>query len=144
LILLLLFAACSRQIAPAALDTANTTCSSCRMAVSDASFAAQIVAPGAEPLFFDDLACLRNYVEAQRAALAADAVAFVADHRTREWIRAADAYFVRTSRVSTPMGGGVIAFTDARSMEQDEAARGGEPLSVSQVFGAGGVPSGQR
>ncbi len=47
---------------PAALDTRNETCGSCRMPVSDASLAAQIVAPGEEARFFDDIACLRDFL----------------------------------------------------------------------------------
>ena len=47
---------------PAALDTKTDTCRSCRMPVSDASLASQLVAPGEEPKFFDDIVCLRDFL----------------------------------------------------------------------------------
>ena len=62
---------------PAALDTRNEPCASCRMAVSRAVFASQLVAPGELPRFFDDLGCLADYLKAGRAP--AGATAFVAD-----------------------------------------------------------------
>ena len=47
---------------PAALDTRNETCRSCRMPVSDPRLAAQLAAPGEEPVFFDDIGCLRDFL----------------------------------------------------------------------------------
>ena len=47
---------------PAALDTRNDACSSCRMPVSNAKLAAQLAAPGEEPRFFDDIGCLRDFL----------------------------------------------------------------------------------
>jgi copper chaperone NosL len=42
------------RLEPAALDTRTEHCRSCQMPVSDVRTSAQIVAPGDEPLFFDD------------------------------------------------------------------------------------------
>ncbi len=52
---------------PAPLDTRNEQCASCRMAVSDARFASQLVAPGELPRFFDDLGCLAAFLKAGQA-----------------------------------------------------------------------------
>ena len=83
--------------APAALDTAHESCRFCRMVVSDQRFAAQIVAPREEPLFFDDLGCLQRYVS-QAAALPPGAFVYVADHRTRRVGAAAAARSTRACR----------------------------------------------
>ena len=40
------------------------------------------------------------------------AVVFVADYETREWTKGSSALFVRTEKVDTPMGGGMLAFSD--------------------------------
>ena len=116
---------------PAALDTKNEACTSCRMLVSDAHTASQIVSPGEEPLFFDDLACLRRY----RAShpLPAQAAIYVADHRTGEWVGAANAVYTQT-RLQTAMNGGVLAHASAASRDQDPAARG---MSVSTESAVG-------
>nr|MCU0256180.1 hypothetical protein [Vicinamibacterales bacterium] len=51
------------DLGPATLDPRNDTCRFCRMSVGDMRFAAQVVAPGEEPIFFDDLGCLTHYVK---------------------------------------------------------------------------------
>jgi copper chaperone NosL len=93
------------------------------MAVSDAGFAAQIAAPGEEPRFFDDLGCLRDHLRT-RPRLPPGAVAFVADHRTRAWVRASRAVFTRRESVETPMSSHLLAHADAAS--RDAFAAGGD------------------
>lgn len=124
---------------PAALDTRNTECAHCRMIASDVHFAAQIVAPGEEARFFDDIGCLRDYLKAS-PALASESVAYVADHRTAEWVAAADAVYTRVTGLNTPMDSGVVAHADSASRDADAAARGGASVSVSELFGPSGPP----
>ena len=126
---------------PAPLDTRNDACAHCRMAVSDARFAAQLAAPGAEPRFFDDLGCLRDWLGSQ-PRLPRGAVAFVADHRTREWVRAAAASYTRNPGVQTPMSSHLLAHASAASRDADPAAAGGTPLGAAELFGPAGPPDG--
>ncbi len=134
-------AACaSRPPEPAPLDTRNEQCGVCRMPVSEARFASQVVAPGELPRFFDDLRCLASFVKGGTPP--AGAVAFVADHRTRAWHRADRAVYTRIPGLATPMGSHLIAHADAASRDQDRDARAGTPVSLLELFGAGGPPSG--
>lgn len=126
---------------PAPLDSAHDACRFCRMAVSQPRFAAQLVAPGEEAVFFDDLGCLRAFLAAGQVP--AGAVAFVADHRTSEWGRAASAVFTEVPGLDTPMGSHLIAHVDAASRDADPAARGGRPIGAGDLFGAGGLPDGR-
>lgn len=128
---------------PAPLDTANEACRHCRMMVSDVHYAAQIVAPAEEPLFFDDIGCLRDFL-AQRPSLRKGAIAYVADHRTGAWVPAARAVYTKVETLATPMGSHLIAHADAASREADPAARGGAPLTPRDVFGPAGPPGGTR
>ncbi len=130
----------ARPPSPAPLDTRNDACAFCRMAVSDRHFAAQLVAPGEEPLFFDDLGCLSRHLAKARSP--AGAVAFVADHRTGEWVRAARAVYTRNPQLETPMGSHLVAHADAASRDVDPAARGGVPASAAELFGPAGPPDG--
>lgn len=139
---LLLLAACSSEpLGPAELDAKNEQCANCRMAVSDAEFASQIVAPGEIPLFFDDLGCLVEYLEAPGKG-PRGAAAWVADHRTRGWVRADAAIYTRVPELDTPMNSHLVAHADEASREADPAARGGTPVPVTELFGAGGPPVG--
>jgi len=119
---------------PVALDTANDTCAHCRMAVSDRHFAAQLLAPGEEPLFFDDIGCLRDYLKAR--PVPPGAVAYVADHRTGDWVDAARAVYSVSDAVRTPMSSGLIAHEDAASRDGDEAAKGPTNVPPGDVLAA--------
>ena len=132
---LLLCVACAAGPArPAAIDTVNDQCASCRMVISDPRFAAQIAAPGEEPRFFDDLHCLRDILRSGRP-LPAGAVVFVADHRTGAWVPAARAVFASVPAIETPMASHWVAYADLASRAADETARGAVPLAPGERFG---------
>ncbi len=133
--------ACGGPPGPAPLDTRNEACASCRMAVSDARFASQLVAPGELPRFFDDLGCLADYLKAGKAPTGA--VAFVADHRTKAWVRADGAVFTRVSGLATPMGSHVIAHADAASRDADPDARTGQAVPAVELLGTPGRSEGK-
>ena len=141
---LVLFEACSHGPAvPAALDTKNDPCGWCRMAVSDARFAAQLVSPSEEPRFFDDVGCLATFLKSGGAP-AKGQIAYVADHRTKAWVRASAAVYTKTSGLATPMSSGLVAHADAASRNADADAAGGAPIPLRDVFGPNGVPDGSR
>jgi copper chaperone NosL len=142
LIFSFLLAACSQGTPqPASLDTANEVCRHCRMAVSSQRFAAQLTAPGEEPLFFDDVGCLRDFLAGRRQGPRGE-IAYVADHRTRVWAPAASAVYTRLDALETPMGSHLVAHADKASRAADGAVRGGVPLTAAEVFGPAGPPKG--
>lgn len=127
---------------PVKVDTRSDACSWCRMAVSDTRFAAELVAPAEEPRIFDDIGCLRSYLRGG-AKVPAGAIAYVADHRTKDWIVAARAVYTQVRGLATPMASGFIAHSDAASRSQDPDATRGEPRSLQEIFGATGPPGGK-
>jgi copper chaperone NosL len=132
--------ACGGALEPAALDPGHEACGFCRMTVSDPGFAGQLVAPGELPRFFDDLGCLADYLKQSGAP--PQAVAFVADHRTKAWLRADRAIYTRVAGLETPMGSHVIAHADAASRDADPDAKAGTPVSAAELFGPGRAPTG--
>ncbi len=132
--------ACSRGTpGPAPLDTRVEACARCRMAVSDARFAAQLVAPSEEPRFFDDVGCLRDFLRDARNP-PRGATAFVADHRTRAWVPAAVAVYTLAPSIDTPMASHLLAHADDASRDADPAARAGRRLTAGEVFGPSALP----
>jgi copper chaperone NosL len=111
------------------------------MAVSDVRFAAQLAAPGEEPRFFDDIGCLRDFL-AEGPPLPRGTVAFVADHRTREWVPAGRAVYTRREGLETPMASHLVAHGSAASRDADPAAAGGTPVGAAEIFGPRGPPDG--
>ena len=84
-------------------------CSNCRMAVSDKSFASEIILQSGEALKFDDLECLEDYRKKQPAAKIA--AIFVSDYETKEWLAYEKSVIVETG-IATPMGSGKISVKD--------------------------------
>lgn len=117
---------------PAQLDTKNEPCRFCRMTVSDQHFASQIIAPGEEPVFFDDLGCLANFLKSTNGGPKSAAI-FVADHRDAEWIPAGSAIYSRCTAVDTPMGSHIIAHRDAASRQSDPAAANCEQTTFAEL-----------
>jgi copper chaperone NosL len=111
------------------------------MAVSDARFAAQLVAPSEEPRFFDDVGCLATFLKSGGAP-AKGQIAYVADHRTKVWVPASHAVYTKKPGLETPMGSGLITHLDGASRDADPDAAGGIPAGVRDVFGPNGVPDG--
>jgi copper chaperone NosL len=104
----------SRPLRPVEIEP-HDMCSSCRMAISQNQFAAQLF-DGEENVYkFDDVACMLRFVRQGRVTPVA---VFVADYNTRQWIQGNSAMFVKTDQVETPMGGGLLALSDsARAVE---------------------------
>ncbi len=109
------------------------------MAASDGRFAAQLVVPGDDPRFFDDIGCLARYLQAKKE-LPKDSLAYVADHRTKAWVEAGAAVYTRVEALETPMGSHLVAHVDTASRDADPEARGGEPKSAVDVFGPSRLP----
>ena len=140
LAVLLVLAGCTGgPVGPAQPDTKHDACGWCRMAVTDLRFAAQLVAPNEEPRFFDDVGCLATFLKAGGAP-AKGQVAYVADHRTKQWVRASAALYTKVPGLLTPMNSFLVAHADAASRTADESAKGGTPLTAAEVFGPNGVP----
>ncbi len=84
-------------------------CANCRMAVSDRSFASEIILQNGEALKFDDLVCLEDYRKKEPTAKIA--AIFVTDYETKEWLAFEKSIIVETG-IATPMGSGRIAVKD--------------------------------
>ena len=124
-------AGCSSQSGPVAVTSADT-CANCRMAVSNPRFAAQVAVPREEPVFYDDIGCLAKALSSGTTTFA-----YVADHRTGEWVPAAAAIYTRVPTIATPMGSHIIAHANADSRRQDPAAASGTSMSAADVFERG-------
>ena len=126
---------------PVRFDAAHEPCRFCRMVGSNGRFAAQIVTPRDEPLFFDDIGCLRGYVMG-RATWPTGTATFVVDHALATWIRSDRAVYTRNDALETPMGSHLLAHESPASRDRDPAARPGTDVPFSQVFAGVVVPGG--
>jgi copper chaperone NosL len=116
---------------PVDVRLGEDACAHCRMTVVTPRTAAQIRIAGDEPIIFDEIGCLREYLALHPLALTARV--FVADHYTRQWVDAEAAIFTKSS-VTTPMASGLIAHADRASRDADPAAQHGEAVASSTIL----------
>lgn len=133
LVLWMLAAGCARgELNPEPLAVGREACAFCRMTVSQAEFASQVVAPGELPKFFDDLGCLGSYLTGTTEVPASAAI-FVTDHRTKAWVRAEDALFSRVPSLATPMSSHLVAHASTESRDADSSLAGSSAVPPGDV-----------
>ena len=108
-------------------------CRFCRMTIAESRLVSQLVAPREDAMFFDDLGCLRAFLEGQ-PRLASGTVTYVTDHRTGQWVRADLALYTRHDAIATPMGSHVVAHESPASRDADPATAGGRPVPFENMF----------
>ena len=98
-----------REIRPVEIFPEDN-CSNCRMALSDKSFASEIITAKDEVTKFDDLSCLESYRK-KNASVQIKAI-FVMDYDSKSWLPFEKSVIVKTG-LDTPMGSGKIAVKDS-------------------------------
>ncbi len=124
---------CQKQaVSPVAL-TPEDTCSYCKMAISEKQYSAELIDSEGQAFKFDDIGCMATFIKSKKN-VAKTIASFVMDFNERQWIKAEDAHYVRSSELSTPMNGGLIAFkTEANA--QDAAGKfHGKLLRFKDIF----------
>lgn len=123
----LLAAACGGDApgGPPRVALGRTPCARCGMAVSETRFAGGWVAENGESVVFDDAG---EMIEALSRAPAQAALAWVGDFESGRWLKYSTAVFLRVPGLGTPMGTGVIAFTNAAAAQRAAHARQGAAL----------------
>lgn len=119
---------------PPAIQVDHTACSHCRMLVSEPRFAAAYRAAGAEARVFDDIGCLLASAAGETTPLQF----WFQDAAGGGWIEGADAVFVRSSTVKTPMSGGILAFATPAAADAAVKAGGRRYASLDELRAAMG------
>jgi copper chaperone NosL len=134
LLLSFALAACTPRAAeptPPEIVYGQDMCDACGMIISDARFAAAAVLADGQGLKFDDIGdMLRDLAAHPELAVAAR---FVHDYSNETWLSAADATYVVSPSIASPMGHGLAAFEDAGEAASFAAQVGGEVLDWEQI-----------
>ncbi len=110
----------SPDTSPPEIRYGERECDWCRMLVSDERFAAALVFErdgDVTKLAFDDINCVFSYLADH--PVAGPYLVYTHDLKTRGWLNARDASFVRSARLETPMASQIAAAPDpvqARSL----------------------------
>jgi copper chaperone NosL len=113
--------------APPEINYGRDICAACGMIVTEPRFATAYRPAGGTEKVFDDLGDMilygREHGELETAAV------WVHDFETEEWIEASDAFYVATTSTGTPMGHGILAFSDAERAQQAATDLDGEVIT---------------
>lgn len=102
---------------PIAYD-GSETCAVCRMTVDDPRFGSQLVTRTGRALNFDSIECLARFAADSAAASDGARGLWVPDYfAPGTMMRVGDARFVRSPRINSPMGAGLVAVTAGRAAD---------------------------
>lgn len=99
-------------ISPETIYLGEEICGRCGMIISDVHHAAQLIEGKKGAHKFDDIGCLVEFMQDLGGSGQASGRAFVMAKDTGEWLAFEDAHFVRSDKIQTPMGHGIVAFSD--------------------------------
>lgn len=137
--LLLLALACQADLKPQALE-AHDACASCRMAISQPRYAAQVVDKNGTAYKFDEIGCLLHFLS--RHDLPGRRV-YVMDYVNQKWLEAESAVFVKSAAFETPMASGLAAFRDQSAAHQFLKSNPGQTMGFSELIERNSTTSGR-
>jgi len=105
------------KIEPVQINLGKDDCSFCKMTISNARFAAEILTPKGKVYKYDDLHCLLSAVE--KGDISKDNIheIYLTDFSGKhELVNAKAAYFIMSEDLKSPMGGNIAAFSSKDSL----------------------------
>jgi copper chaperone NosL len=126
-------ASCQKNIIEPVALAPEDMCAYCKMAISEKRYAAELIDSEGQAFKFDDIGCMVNFINARKNTTKVVAY-FVMDFDERQWTRAQGAYFVRSSEITAPMNGGVIAFQDQAKAQEAIAKYHVKLLRFKDIF----------
>lgn len=114
----LLFASCSKGYKP--IDYGSDGCAHCKMTILDARFGAEIVTGKGKVFKFDDILCLKQYLE-EKNIVDENLMLFVEKYNEQQndVTDATQAVYIKHESFASPMNGDYAAFAgidDAQSL----------------------------
>jgi nitrous oxide reductase accessory protein NosL len=129
--------ACRQELlcGPPTLHLGRDECAGCGMIINeDRCASALLVEDRGERryLVFDDIGCMLDF-EKEGAADLAIVGTFVRDHASRQWMDGRSATYLFNEKIATPMGSGLVAFSERATAEAKRSDSGGEVLELTAV-----------
>ncbi len=112
----------------------RTMCDECGMLIDDVRFAASYRTPDGQERRFDDIGGMLT--QGQRNGLLETAEIWVHDYESGEPLAVAEATFVISDDIMTPMGWGILAFRSADEAHRQADTHGTSVLSWSDLLHA--------
>lgn len=104
--------ACADQ-GPQTINVGKDQCHSCKMTITEAKYAGQLVTQKGRVYKFDDIRCMDAYQTDETK----NATAYLADFKTGKFIEKSKATLIKGGKISSPMGGNTQAFANKTDAE---------------------------
>lgn len=131
--LLTLLLACGTR-GPRPIALGQETCSHCHMTVVESRFSAQAITTTGKAYVFDDVGCLVNWLTEQSGPPAGAWVWSTIDGEG--WLPAAEARYVQSDSLHTPMGSGLAAIGQGPGGDSLRVRLAGRLLTWDEVRAA--------
>jgi copper chaperone NosL len=106
------------------------------MIISETRYASAYVTSDGQERRFDDLGEMLAFVGEEAEDVA---VYWVHDYETEEWLKADEAFIVKSAGERTPMGYGIVAFADRARAESWAAANQGAVATLDELLAQGAM-----
>lgn len=129
-VLLLIALACQADQKPQAIE-AHDTCTSCKMAISQPRYAAEVVDKNGNAYKFDDIGCMLRYLRNHKLP---QHRIYVMDYVSQQWLEAESAIFLKSEAIESPMASGLAAFRDQAAAQRFLNNGSGQVMGFAQLI----------
>lgn len=107
-------------------------CDHCKMTLTDARFAAELITSKNRVYKFDDISCLIGYIKENSSI--EQASIWICDYQDpTQFVKIEEAHFVQSEEIRSPMGGHTIAFANAELAKEFSAKYNTQVSNWSQL-----------
>ena len=134
LAVVLLTACQSKPRGPTPIER-DDACASCRMAISERRYAAEVIDQDGSIYKFDDIACMLRFAHA-RGIEPPKASFYVTDYATgKDWVDARHVHFLKLkASVSSPMASGLVAVVDSNHAAPPAGTEAQHALNFDELW----------
>ncbi len=108
LLMAILIAACNSQ-KPVPISINIDNCDNCKMSITDAKFACEVISLKGRVYKFDDIKCMQNFMK-ENSANKFSAVIVSDFNNHLQLFNANNGFFLKSENIKSPMGGNIAAF----------------------------------
>lgn len=124
---------CSTKPEPIKSGTDN--CYFCKMTITDAKFAAEIVTTKGKVFKFDDIHCLQSFTKAKTVDKKEIGAIYFSDYNNgSNLINAQQSFLLKSEQLKTPMNGNIAAFGNIDSFKKYQQQFSGVELNKEEIL----------
>jgi len=131
---ILIVTACSNN-KPRPINIGQDVCAYCKMGITDTRFASELITAKGKVYKFDSIECLASYYLEQDKNEMHNATLWVPDfNQPKEWISGKNAVYLKSDKIRSPMGLGLLAFRNEAGIQKVQDQTDGNKLTWKEML----------